>query len=460
MGLEAATYIHQLNPLNPVGAVDPKAQGDDHLRMIKSTLQATFPNIAGAMTVNHTNLNQWGGLSASYSWTGAHTFSQAIQVNGDHVGVANTDVYYELKETDAAADSKIWWWRHTGGLMSFQTRKDDLSAGAQALNFVRSGFTFTQLQLGIDGVVGTPGYSFANDPDTGLYRPSANVMAVAVGGQAGPLFQQNGGVGQLAAQDGLVGFPGIAFSSDGDTGVYRVGADQLGITAGGARVIHVVAAAISGMTVRFDSGQIGTQDGTIGAPSYSFVNDPDTGFYRVGANEIGIVSGGAVAVDITNSRVLFPDGVVGTPGLTFNSDPDTGMYRAGSNNLRFGTGGVKALEIDSNQDLYYKNNFRLGYLHVPRSTTITTFALSDVGKCVAVSAAINIPASVFSAGDCITVYNDSAAAVNITISAGTLRLAGSTTTGTRTLQSRGLATLWFNVGGATPEVIASGSGLS
>jgi hypothetical protein len=106
------------------------------------------------------------------------------------------------------------------------------------------------------------------------------------------------------------------------------------------------------------------------------------------------------------------------------------------------------------------NSLTIGYRAVPRSTTTTTFAIGDVGKCVAITGAINIPASVFAAGDCISVYNDSAGALNITISAGTLRLAGTTTTGTRALAARGLATLWFNVGGATPEVLCSGSGVS
>lgn len=41
MGLETATYIGQLNPANPTGT-DPKGQGDDHLRMIKSTLTLSF----------------------------------------------------------------------------------------------------------------------------------------------------------------------------------------------------------------------------------------------------------------------------------------------------------------------------------------------------------------------------------------------------------------------------------
>ena len=50
MGLEAATYISGLNASNPVHATDNVSQGDDHLRLIKSTLLATFPNINAAVT--------------------------------------------------------------------------------------------------------------------------------------------------------------------------------------------------------------------------------------------------------------------------------------------------------------------------------------------------------------------------------------------------------------------------
>lgn len=42
MGLEVATYISDLVDANPGGG-DPKSQGDDHLRLIKEVLQATFP---------------------------------------------------------------------------------------------------------------------------------------------------------------------------------------------------------------------------------------------------------------------------------------------------------------------------------------------------------------------------------------------------------------------------------
>ena len=44
MGLEAGGYVNDLDVANPVGAVDKRHQGDDHLRLIKIALKATFPN--------------------------------------------------------------------------------------------------------------------------------------------------------------------------------------------------------------------------------------------------------------------------------------------------------------------------------------------------------------------------------------------------------------------------------
>ncbi len=43
MGLESATYVSQLTRTNPTSS-DTKSQGDDHLRLVKTVLQNTFPN--------------------------------------------------------------------------------------------------------------------------------------------------------------------------------------------------------------------------------------------------------------------------------------------------------------------------------------------------------------------------------------------------------------------------------
>ena len=56
MGLEISTYIDGLNDLWPTPE-DFRREGDDHIRLVKGTLLRTFPNVAGEVTLTHTQLN-------------------------------------------------------------------------------------------------------------------------------------------------------------------------------------------------------------------------------------------------------------------------------------------------------------------------------------------------------------------------------------------------------------------
>ena len=66
MALESGTFIDSLNVANPV-STDALAQADDHLRLIKSTIKATFPNLAGAVTLTHAEINALQGLAGNLS---------------------------------------------------------------------------------------------------------------------------------------------------------------------------------------------------------------------------------------------------------------------------------------------------------------------------------------------------------------------------------------------------------
>ena len=66
MALESGTFIDSLNVANPV-STDALAQADDHLRLIKSTIKATFPNLAGAVTLTHAEINALQGLAGQLS---------------------------------------------------------------------------------------------------------------------------------------------------------------------------------------------------------------------------------------------------------------------------------------------------------------------------------------------------------------------------------------------------------
>lgn len=92
-------------------------------------------------------------------------------------------------------------------------------------------------------------------------------------------------------------------------------------------------------------------NGTNSLPSISFTSDLDTGIYRAGANDLGITVGGTLQVEISSTKVLFTalvgagDGLVSTPAYTFGSDQDTGIYRIGANNLGISVGGTKAIDV-------------------------------------------------------------------------------------------------------------------
>jgi hypothetical protein len=52
MTVETGTSIGDLDPQKP-GPTDPKSEGDDHLRLIKSILKITFPAFTGPMPIAH-----------------------------------------------------------------------------------------------------------------------------------------------------------------------------------------------------------------------------------------------------------------------------------------------------------------------------------------------------------------------------------------------------------------------
>jgi len=91
MGLETATFVSSLVATNPL-ATDLEAQGDDHLRLLKAVLQATFPNAdkafrfpsATAKSANYTVLstddNQLFFVDTS---AGAVTLTLPSLVSGD-----------------------------------------------------------------------------------------------------------------------------------------------------------------------------------------------------------------------------------------------------------------------------------------------------------------------------------------------------------------------------------------
>jgi hypothetical protein len=76
MTVETASFINGLNASLPSGD-DEKNEGDDHLRLIKATIKATFPNITGEVTATQAELN---GIAEEIAAVSAAAIAAANQI--------------------------------------------------------------------------------------------------------------------------------------------------------------------------------------------------------------------------------------------------------------------------------------------------------------------------------------------------------------------------------------------
>lgn len=97
---------------------------------------------------------------------------------------------------------------------------------------------------------------------------------------------------------------------------------------------------------------------------------------------------------------------------------------------------------------------------VPLNATTGTYTLvlADSGKTVTATGNVTVPNSVFTVGQVVTIYNNSSSSISILQGASvTLRQAGTSNTGTRTLAQRGIATVLCVAAG---EFVINGGGLT
>ena len=93
---------------------------------------------------------------------------------------------------------------------------------------------------------------------------------------------------------------------------------------------------------------------------------------------------------------------------------------------------------------------KVGYLNIPNSgakTTSYTLVVGDVGKFIELgtSGTVVVPASVFAAGDAISIFNNTSASISCTCSAVTTVYKGGTDAdiGSFSVTTRGVATILF-----------------
>lgn len=152
------------------------------------------------------------------------------------------------------------------------------------------------------------------------------------------------------------------------------------------------------------------------------------------------------------------DGSASTPAVR-GSDTNTGVFYPAADVIAFTTNGTEDMRIDSSGNVGIGTTTPANRLDVngaisdsignvrsiPQNSQVTGYTLvaTDNGKYISITTGgVTVPAGVFTVGQIISIYNDSASNQTITQGASvTLRQAGTATTGNRTLAQYGICTV-------------------
>jgi hypothetical protein len=172
-----------------------------------------------------------------------------------------------------------------------------------------------------------------------------------------------------------------------------------------------------------------------------------------GGTSIVLAQGLSTTVFSDGTNIRLSDSRISTPGSNTQVIYNSSGTLAGSANFTFDGTNVTAAGAYTDAIGNVRN--------VPINSKTASYVLiaSDSGKVISITTGgVTVPASIFTAGNTITIYNNSATDQTITQGSGvTMVLAGVGTTGNRTLGGYGLMTL---VCVATDTFVATGSGLT
>ncbi len=96
-------------------------------------------------------------------------------------------------------------------------------------------------------------------------------------------------------------------------------------------------------------------DGTNSAPAFAFANGTSSGMYLVGAGQLGLAGGGTLGITLAAASIttalptLGPAGLVSAPSFAFTGSATTGMYRPFAGELGLAAAGVLRLYLSGNQ---------------------------------------------------------------------------------------------------------------
>ncbi len=159
-----------------------------------------------------------------------------------------------------------------------------------------------------------------------------------------------------SATDGTAAVPSYTFASDPDTGVYRVGANSLGFTCGGSNRGTISSAGGLTMTGSVNGSRVYTTTaGTAAAPSLSLSTDGDTGLYFPSANTVSTATNGVLRLTLDTSNFTSTLPLV-APSFNINSGGSISTFATATQSITF-TGPWVGATIVGTVEYLKINNF-------------------------------------------------------------------------------------------------------
>lgn len=198
-----------------------------------------------------------------------------------------------------------------------------------------------------------------------------------------------------------------------------------------------------------------TGNTVLGNASTDTLDVGNGGLVKDASGNVGVGVAPTQKLDVNGAAIRFTNGTYttyfGGTSLAASSAANDSTIRwdGASGSLVFSyQGTAPKLTISSAGLLSDVNGNELGYKGLPQNVQGGGYTLvaSDHGKCVIFNAGnATIPASVFAAGDAVTIYSNSGGAMSVIQGAGlTLRFGGSTAAGgNRALGANGVCTVYF-----------------
>lgn len=177
-----------------------------------------------------------------------------------------------------------------------------------------------------NGSAASPSYSFASDPDTGMYRNAANELAFATGGSerlrvtntqvvataAQFLLDDQGTDADFTISKNAVGNNASLtfqnnFSTRAIAGLQANDNFTLKVSPNGSSFVDAVILNATTGRATF-AERLHAANGTAALPAFAFSGDTDTGMYRNAANALGFAAGGAERFLLTTSQAAISTG--------------------------------------------------------------------------------------------------------------------------------------------------------